>query len=151
MIRNLIDAICLTLSENFNDYAIYTEEVEQNLKTPCFFVDVVNQRYQNWSIGLNNDRRNYNIVVQFFPDDESEEKRLDCLEMSETLQQQLLLIADNDKNVYISKNTSSKIIDNILHFFVTYSENTYTYDEDSETGIGGVDYMEELHDNIAAK
>ena len=43
MIKEIIEAISIALNEEFGDsYTIYTENVKQGLKTPCFFVLCIN-------------------------------------------------------------------------------------------------------------
>ena len=47
MINRIIDAISMALNDEFNpnnknNYKIYDEEVNQGLKTPCFFINALN-------------------------------------------------------------------------------------------------------------
>lgn len=42
MIRRVLDGVCQKLYDEFGkDYQIYTEQVEQGLKEPCFFVSAI--------------------------------------------------------------------------------------------------------------
>ena len=43
MISNVIAGIAIALNQEFgDDYEIYTEEIKQDLKEPCFFITLLN-------------------------------------------------------------------------------------------------------------
>ena len=43
MINNVIAGIAIALNQEFgDDYEIYTEEIKQDLKEPCFFITLLN-------------------------------------------------------------------------------------------------------------
>ena len=42
MLNNVIAGIAIALNEEFgDDYEIYTEEIKQDLKEPCFFITLL--------------------------------------------------------------------------------------------------------------
>lgn len=43
MLNNVIAGIAIALNQEFgDDYEIYTEEIKQDLKEPCFFITLLN-------------------------------------------------------------------------------------------------------------
>ncbi|BBM48350.1 hypothetical protein JMUB3933_1866 [Leptotrichia wadei] len=42
MLNEIVNAIGLKLSENFEGIDVHREELEQGFKEPCFFIDLLN-------------------------------------------------------------------------------------------------------------
>ena len=66
MINSIIEAISIALNAEFgDDYTTYTEEQEQGLKEPCFFISTLEPTHN-----LFRDRRYFRrqqFCIQFFP------------------------------------------------------------------------------------
>ena len=101
------------------DTPIYSEELEQGFKEPCFFVRLL-QTTQEQQLA-NRYRRDHLIEIRYFPVQES------------NLNEQLLVIAESlyDGLEYITINNGlirgggmiHEVIDNVLHFSVRYTMN----------------------------
>ena len=110
----MIDAIIEKIHSEFgNNYRIYTENVEQGLKTPCFSIfplsasgnRFLENRYSN----------NYQFMVQFFPN--TKNAYAECLAMLKKL---LMLLVDVGK--YHATTLNGEVVDSVLHFEVVYNE-----------------------------
>lgn len=116
MIKHIIDAISLAINGEFgDDYEIYTELVEQDIKNPCFFIACVgagktpelNKRYL-----LENQ-----INIQYLTS--SKEPNAELYDTYERLTECLELISING---VLTRATNSKvdIMDEILSFTTNY-------------------------------
>lgn len=130
MINRIIDAISITLHNEFNsnstnDYKIYDEEVDQGLKTPCFFINALNP-----SEDLFRGKRYKEVnqfCIQFIPEESDYEKKHTCNDIRERLFSCLeyITIKENDgKSEYESLIRGNKMhgeyVDGTLNFFVNY-------------------------------
>lgn len=115
IVQKIIDDIAEILNSNFSDTEIYTEEVQQGLATPCFFVFPINvsdlrhigRRWQ----------AKYSMCVQYIPD--SEEPKAECVEVEEKLYK-LLEYITVDGCMVGGIDINSETTDEVLSFFVTY-------------------------------
>ncbi len=125
MVNKIIDGICLKLKEEFgDDYKIYTEEVKQGLKTPCFFINVLNpsqELFHNNRYYLTN-----MFCIQYITD--SKEPKDECNRIRDRLFNCLEYININepvDKENFVTslirgKKMHGEYDDDILNFFVNY-------------------------------
>lgn len=117
MINSIIEAISFTLVAYFGDgYTIYTEEDEQGLKEPCFFISTLEPTHN-----LFHDRRYFKqqqFCIQFFPANRSREKA-ECNDIAERLEECLETITVDGDLMHGDK-MNHKIVDNVLNFFVNY-------------------------------
>ena len=83
MINSIIEAISIALNAEFgDDYTTYTEEQEQGLKEPCFFISTLEPTHN-----LFRDRRYFRrqqFCIQFFPANRDRAKA-ECNDTAERL------------------------------------------------------------------
>lgn len=110
----MIDAIIKVLHDAFgNKCRIYTENVEQGLKTPCFSLS---QLSANGNRYLQNRYKNtHQFMVQYFPD--SKDVYSEC---AVVLQKLLILLVDVGK--YHASKINGEVVDGVLNFEVVYPE-----------------------------
>lgn len=68
MIQEVINALSRRLNKEFEGHTIYTESVEQGLKTPCFFIYCNN--YADELYRGNRCRVSTDVVIEYVPDTE---------------------------------------------------------------------------------
>lgn len=140
MINKVIDAICNVLYEEFgDDYKIYTDTVEQDLKAPCFSVFCISPMKKQF-FGKKYKVSNLYMVL-YFPKDENEPS-YEINEVIERLYNCLEYIKETD-DLIRGIEMSGEVIDDVLNFKVKYEFFTYQ----SEKG----DPMEELSETSIAK
>lgn len=82
MVNSIIDGISIKLNTLFGDnYEIYSENIEQGLKTPCFFILLLNPM-STLKLG-NRQLREYNFDIHYFPHSYSKNQEIN--EVIETL------------------------------------------------------------------
>ena len=116
MIDDVITGISRTLDEKFNGaYRIYSEKIEQGLKSPCFIIDVVNTT----SDPLLNARskRTYNFDIVYISKSNT---YAEMYSMAEKLFSALKWIILLDGTKLLAFEMRYEVVDNDLHFFVTY-------------------------------
>lgn len=134
MINKVIDGISLKIHAEFGDtYRIYTEEVKQGLKTPCFFINALNPKEE-----LFRGKRYFQtneFCVQYIPNSNS--KKSECNDVRQRLFDSLEYITiqevkDEQKINSLARGTnmSGEYVDGVLNFFVNY--NMYVYKEQIE-------------------
>lgn len=150
MINKIIDGISKAINEEFgDDYEIYTEEIEQGLKEPCFSIVCINPT--NNLFRQNKYFRQNKFCIHYFPF--SKEKRLECQQVLEKLY--LILEYIDIEEVFEGVKTTNKTMgtemngeysDGVLNFFVNYdmyvnkleekttSMNSYDYNTDVKEG-----------------
>lgn len=124
MINKIIDGISKAINEEFgDDYEIYTEEIEQGLKEPCFSIVCINPT--NNLFRQNKYFRQNKFCIHYFPS--SKEKRLECQQVLEKLY--LILEYIDIEEVFEGVKTINKTMgtemngeysDGVLNFFVNY-------------------------------
>lgn len=128
MINNIIDGICVAINDEFGDtYEIYTENIEQGLKEPCFSILCLNPTVEQF-LGKRYFRTNQ-FCIHYFP--KSSEKQFECHQVAERLFECLELITVNGD---LKRGTSfhSEISGGVLSFFVNYDMFVYKYEETTE-------------------
>lgn len=118
MINSITEAISISLNEEFGDsYEIHMEEIQQDLKEPCFFISSLNPTIRQF-LGKRYFRTNQ-FCIQYFP--ETAEKQRECNNVAERMWQCLeyITICDEDKPIRGTK-MKYEVVDGILNFFVNY-------------------------------
>lgn len=108
----MIDSIIAKINDAFGTgYRIYTENVEQGLKVPCFSI---RQLSVNGNRHLQDRYKNtHQFMIQYFPKQGYE----DCTVILNKL---LLLLVDVGK--YHATKLNGEIVDGVLNFEAVYSE-----------------------------
>lgn len=117
MINKILDAISNALCDEFGEnYEIYSEDIKQDFKEPCFFILCVNPSEKDF-LG-NRYHRNYLFDIQYFPENK-EELNSDLYTIQERLFNCMEYI-EMGEDLIRGKNRRGEIVDNTLHFFVNY-------------------------------
>lgn len=141
MINSIIEAISVALNEAFgDDYEIHMEEIKQGLKEPCFFIQCLNPRMEQF-LGKRYFRQNL-FCIQYFP--KTDEVVRECNEVAETMNFCLEYITcqGDDKPIRGTK-MHWETVNNVLNFFVNYD--CFVYKTEQQT------LMEEMEINTDAK
>lgn len=122
MLNKIITGISQKLDEEFNteenqDYTIYTENVEQGLDEPCFFIfslkpsskQLVGNRYE----------RKYPFDIHYFPKDEDNINN-EINEVTERLFTALEYITV-DNSLVRGTSINAEKVDDVLHFFINFN------------------------------
>lgn len=143
MINKIIDGISKAINEEFgDDYEIYTEEIEQGLKEPCFSIVCINPT--NNLFRQNKYFRQNKFCIHYFPS--SKEKRLECQQVLEKLY--LILEYIDIEEVFEGVKTINKTMgtemngecsDGVLNFFVNYDMYVNKLEEKT-TSMNSFDY-----------
>lgn len=132
MINSIIDAISITLNAEFgDDYKIYTEDIEQGLKEPCFFVQCINPTNDRF-LG-NKYKRTHQFCIQYFPS--SEDKYSECMSVTDRLFVALDIVGDE----WMGTKMNGEVVDGVLHFFVNYD--TFAYRTKEETPMETIEHQ----------
>ncbi|HCQ6376188.1 TPA: hypothetical protein OL524_003645 [Clostridioides difficile] len=117
MLNNIIDGISVKLDKSFGEkYTIYSEDVEQGINEPCFFICPLNP--SKVSYPNNRELKKNSFDVHYFP--YSKDKSFEINEIAEMLLEELEYI-EIDGELVRGTNMNYEIIDNVLHFFVDYN------------------------------
>lgn len=124
----IIDAISVRLDELFGDsYTIYLESVEQNLQTPCFFIQPVHSSDKNM---IDTRKfRTYSYVIDFIPTDD-EGYRVQFVDVTSKLFDGFDSVTLSDGTILHTFNRTVDIVDEILHFTLQFR--IYTYKPSNE-------------------
>ena len=147
MINKIIDGISKAINKEFgNSYEIYTEEIEQGLKEPCFSIVCINPT--NNLFRQNRYFRQNQFCIHYFPS--SKEKRLECQQILEKLYQ--ILEYFEIEEIFEGKTSISKTMgtkmngkydDGVLHFFVNYDMYVNKIEE-KRTPMNSYDYTTDV-------
>lgn len=117
MLNAIIVGISQKIYETFGEnYTIYSENVEQKLKKPCFLI--VNSLNTNTKLLPPRYFRSYNFHIHYFPESDRNARK-EINEVSEKLKVALEYINVIDNSVRGIKMTD-EIVDDVLHFNVSY-------------------------------
>lgn len=119
MIARIVKGIVEKLYENYNkeQYKVYTEQIKQGFKEPCFFVLLVNPTNQNL---LNKQRRRSNTFdIHYFPKNENDYE--DVYTKIDELFEALEFIEIEGLGKIRGREMESEFKNGVLHFFVNYS------------------------------
>lgn len=136
-INDFIKAIAEALFNEFGaSYDIYTEQVQQNLKTPCFLIRTL--EFEN-NVDLGSRYRRINpFVIQYIP--ESQKAHNECLLVMGRLFDCLKDVVVSGKIIH-GFDLHGSITDGILTFTVNY--NDFILDIPSEVGMGSLEVKTE--------
>ena len=130
MISDIVNGISIKLNSVFGDgYEIYTENVEQGLQEPCFFIKSLPT--VNKPLLGTRKQRTYSFDIAYFPTEGNEE----MMKVSEQLLDELEYITLLNGDVLRGINLETEIVDDVLHASVNYVVflNDYTKDESMES------------------
>ena len=131
MTNEFINAITKQLGTTFgNTYHYYVENVNQNLKKPCFVVDLITPRTRSRSSILYD--RTMPIVIYYF-NTEANTSKEDANEMAEQLLECIEYLSFGD-TLLRAEDMSWLIVDGVLEVFATYRFKTQKQ-MDKETEI----------------
>ena len=117
MLNNIIDGISIKLDKTFGEsYTIYSEDVEQGINEPCFFIVPLNPSKVSYPSGRTLKKNSFD--VHYFP--KSNDKSFEINEVAEMLLEELEYI-EIDGDLVRGTNMNFEIVDNVLHFFVDYN------------------------------
>jgi len=120
MINEIIDAISIALDNEFGDgYVIHKEEIKQDLKEPCFFVQLIDQSVSP----LCGQRylQNNAFCIQYFPESKLN-PYAECNDVAERMMFALEYVTPLDADRAIrGTNKNHDLVDGVLNFFVNYN------------------------------
>ena len=123
MINKIIDAVSIALAEEFGEgYEIYSENIEQGLKEPCFSIVCVNPDISQF-LGDRYKRKNL-FCIHYFPES-STDKRLEGFNVTEKIFNCLELIKFEDGMIR-GTNFRVEIDEEVFHFFIDYDLFVYS-------------------------
>ncbi len=118
MLTEIINGISTKLFETFGEnFTIYTENIEQNLKTPCFFIELVNSSRKQ--IVGNHYRSENTFDIHFFTSEEEDKK--EGRNVASILLEALEYITLANGDLIRGTNMHFENVDDVLHFFVNYN------------------------------
>lgn len=116
MVNKIIDGIAVAINSIFGDeIEIYKDNVTQGLKEPCFFIAILKPEVTPL-IGTRSIRNN-SFDIQYFP----KESNTEMLDVAEKLINSLEFITLLNGDILHGTGVSYEIIDNVLHFFISYN------------------------------
>lgn len=126
MLNNVTAGIAIAINQEFGDsYEIYTDEVEQDLKEPCFFIMILNPDIER-RLSV---RREVDVPmsIQYFP----KKGRAEYNDVAERLALYVLeCITPYESDALIrGKDMHWEIVDGVLNFFVTYNFFVYKIED----------------------
>jgi hypothetical protein len=123
MINDIIKGVAKAIRNEFGeDSRIYTEEIKQGLKEPCFFISALNPQMKQ-VLG-----KRYLISCQVMVQYITEEGKAECNDIAMRLFELLELITVSGDLVR-GKNMSYEVSDGILSFNVSYDIFVYKTEE----------------------
>ena len=130
MVNKLLNAVTKQLGTTFGDeYRYYVENVEQDLKEPCFTVDMLIPLQRSRSPLLYD--RTMPIVVHYFSDSKHFNKN-DCYAMGERIIESLEYLPF-EGGLIRGDDINYQIVDDILQVFITYKLMTIRETEQETT------------------
>lgn len=116
MINKIMDAIAIKLHETFGDeYEIHQNDIKQGLEEPCFLITLIDSTKENL---LNTrSKRLLPFDILFF----SDKGKGQCHRVSDILMNELDMVECEDGDFIHGTKMRSEIIDDVLHFFVSYN------------------------------
>lgn len=127
MINEIMDAIAIKLHEVYGDeYEIHQNDIKQGLQEPCFLITLIDSEKENL-LNLRS-KRLLPFDILFF----SSSRKNQCHSVSDTLMNELDMIKCIDGDLLHGTKMRSEIIDDVLHFFVSF--NYIAVVKEEETG-----------------
>lgn len=138
MVESLYKAIAAECRSSVPELKkIYRDNIPQNMEFPCILVEITettaNRRLSE------RQRIKQNFDVQYFPGDESENRRKECEKVKQKMLRRFDVVSAAGISFYV-RNKNASIVDDVLHllFDVTYTE----YEKKE------IPKMEEMNTNI---
>ena len=138
MVESLYKAIAAECRSSVPELKkIYRDNIPQNMEFPCIRVEITettaNRRLSE------RQRIKQNFDVQYFPGDESENRRKECEKVKQKMLRRFDVVSADGISFYV-RNKNASIVDDVLHllFDVTYTE----YEKKE------IPKMEEMNTNI---
>lgn len=127
MIRQVTEGIAKAIYTEFGDaYTIYTENIEQDLKPPCFLITCVRPKRELF-LGRRY-LREHLFLIQYFPESR-EEPRRECMEVQDRLYDALEYISDGEQLRH-GTGIEGEVVDELLHVQVQYNFFTVKAEEE---------------------
>lgn len=122
MINDIIKGVAKAIRNEFGDLRIYTEEIKQGLKEPCFFISTLNPQMKQmlgkrYIIGCQ-------VMVQYI----TEGGKAECNDVAMRLFEVLELITVSG-DLARGKNMSYEVSNGVLSFSVSYDIFVYKTEE----------------------
>lgn len=115
MVNDIINAISIKLNSVFGDrYSIYSENMEQGLTEPCFFIKYLTTTTKSY-LGKRK-RHSYSFDIHYFPEAGNEE----MLNVAENMLEALEWITLLNGDILRGLSLQSEIVDDVLHVSVSY-------------------------------
>ena len=115
-VNDIINAVSLAIDGSFGaSCTIYTNDVEQGLKNPCFFIMVIDDT-QERVIGNRYDV-SHTLDIHYFPENDDNHE----LHQVEGILFDILEYVTVDTDLIEGEGMKGTIVDGILHFSVTFN------------------------------
>ncbi len=125
MVNKIIDGICLKLSETFGEgYEIYTENIKQGFKEPCFFIDCITSSKNRIRGNLYGSESLFNI--SYFPTDDGGNR--ECYEVLNKLYDCLEFISVEDRLIR-GIGIKSEVVDGVLQVQINYNMHLLAHED----------------------
>lgn len=116
-VNKIIDGVCEALINEFgDDYEVYTEEIKQGLKEPCFSIALLKPSTTQF-LGKRY-YKTHSFCIHYFPKSQTEAKS-ECFDVSERLTSCLEYITV-DGDLTRGTGMNSEMTNGVLSFFVNY-------------------------------
>ena len=118
MINKIVQGISVKLNALYPSAEIYQQDVRQGLVPPAFFINVLNA-----SVSPLSNHRYFmegNLDILYFPEDAGDNALMQQVGMD--LMDELEFITLLDTTVLHGTSMSMEIVDNVLHFMVSYNQ-----------------------------
>lgn len=138
MVESLYKAIAAECRSSVPELKkIYRDNIPQNMEFPCILVEIVETTARRRLSERQRIKQNFD--VQYFPGDESENRRKECEKVKQEMLRRFDVISADGISFYV-RSKSASIVDDVLHlmFDVTYTE----YEEKE------IPKMEEMNTNL---
>lgn len=138
MVESLYKAIAAECRSSVPELKkIYRDNIPQNMEFPCILVEIVETTAKRRLSERQRIKQNFD--VQYFPGDESENRRKECEKVKQEMLRRFDVISADGISFYV-RSKSASIVDDVLHlmFDVTYTE----YEEKK------IPKMEEMNTNL---
>lgn len=129
MVNSIIRGLSISIdslfntTENGNIYTIYSEEIEQGLNPPCFYIKVLETAETQLLYNRTLTRVPFDIL--YFP--QNSNSRAEMYEVAESLKYGLKWITLENGDLMFSLNRNYDIIDGVLHFRLEYQFTSNEY------------------------
>lgn len=122
MVESLYKAIAAECRSSVPELKkIYRDNIPQNMEFPCILVEIVETTAKRRLSERQRIKQNFD--VQYFPGNESENRRKECEKVKQKMLRRFDVVSADGISFYV-KNKNASIVDDVLHllFDVTYTE-----------------------------